>query len=198
MLKINIIDKILNFKHGDIIAVLHCKNNDYLTLIYKIVLEALKNKFLVLILDCSYSFREKVLQNLCRQLRIDFEPLKSYLRKISIREEKQFLDILHQMYCKELTYDFKILIFLHISFLLEKFYKKLKEREQTIKDVYSVIPLLKSLNRIIFVVEKMLEGFYPTECIAREEMEQLADQKIYFLPYKTININGTKITYQQI
>ncbi|MHA1833027.1 MAG: hypothetical protein ACTSV7_03480 [Candidatus Baldrarchaeia archaeon] len=57
MLKINIIDKVLVFKQGDIIAVLHCKNNDYLTLIYKIVLEALKGKFPTLILDCSYSFR---------------------------------------------------------------------------------------------------------------------------------------------
>ena len=198
MLKINIIDKVLNFKQGDIITVFHCKNNDYLTLIYKIVLEALKGKFPTLILDCSYSFREKVLQNLCKQFKIDFESLKNYLRRIPIREEKQFLDILHQIYHKELTYDFKVLILLHISFLLEKFYKKLKEREQTIKDAYSVIPLLKSPDRIILVVEKMLEGFYPTECIAREEIKQIADQKIYFLPYKTININGTKITYQQI
>ncbi|MHA1581706.1 MAG: hypothetical protein ACTSYM_04305 [Candidatus Baldrarchaeia archaeon] len=198
MLKINIIDKVLNFKQGDIIAVLHCKNNDYVTLIYKIVLEASKNELPVLILDCSYSFREKVLQNLCKQFRIDFESLKSYLRKVPIREEKQFLDILHQIYHKELTYDFKILILLHISFLLEKFYKKLKEREQTIKDAYSVIPLLKSPDRIVLIVEKMLEGFYPTECIAREEIERIADQKIYFLPYKTININGAKITYQQI
>jgi len=198
LLKINIIDKVLNFKQGDIITVFHCKNNDYLTLIYKIVLEALKGKFPTLILDCSYSFREKVLQNLCKQFKIDFESLKNYLRRILIREEKQFLDILHQIYHKELTYDFKVLILLHISFLLEKFYKKLKEREQTIKDAYSVIPLLKSPDRIILVVEKMLEGFYPTECIAREEIKQIADQKIYFLPYKTININGTKITYQQI
>lgn len=198
MLKINIMGKVLNFKQGDIIAVLHCKNNDYITLIYKVVLEALKNNFSVLILDCSYSFREKVFQNLCKQSNIDSEQLKNFLRKIPIREEKRFLGILQQIYHKELTYDFKILILLHISSLLEKFYKKLKEREQTIKDTYSVIPLLKSPDRILFIVEKMLEGFYPTECIAREEMEQIANQKIYFLPYKTINMDKTKIKYQQI
>ncbi|MHA1721965.1 MAG: hypothetical protein ACTSXW_02710 [Candidatus Baldrarchaeia archaeon] len=198
MFKVEIIGRILNFKQETIVAILHCKNNDYLKLIYKIVLEALKINSSVLILDCSYSFREEILRNLCKEHKIHLDFLESRLKKIIVRKETQFLSILRQIYHGELMQNFKILISLHISLLLEKSYKKLKEREQAIKDVYSVIPLLKSPDRIIFVVEKMLEGFYPTECIVREEIKQIANQKIYFLPYKTININGTKITYQHI
>jgi len=198
LFKIIIIDKVLGFHWESLVAILHCKNNDYLKLLHKIVLEALKQEIPVLILDCSYSFREEILRIYCKESKINFDFSKRYLKRVVVRQEKQFLYILRQIYHKELTQDFKILIFIHIGLLLEKFYKKLKEREQAIKDAYSVIPLLKSSDRIIFVVERMLEGFYPTECIAREEIERIADQKIYFLPYKTININGTKIAYKQM
>jgi len=197
LLQINIIDKPLIFKQGDIVAILHCKNNDYIQLIYKIVLESLKNKLKTLIVDCSYSFRETVLQNFCKETKIDFNSLKTWLKKITIRDENILLSTIRQIY-HDSTQNFQILIFLHVSFLLGKLYKKLKEREQVIKDLFSVIGLLKSPNRIIFIIERMLEGFYPTECIAREEVEQIANQKIYFLPYKTININGNKKAYKQI
>ena len=138
-----------------------------------------------------------ILRKEISDLAIPLDKVSEHLEVVNIAtEDKLFREV--GKFAQSPSDEIKVLCIIHASTLIEKFHRKIKEADKIIRDFFNIIPYISSDVKPIILVEKMLEGFYPMQCIARRELEEISNLEVRFLPYKTLEINKRKINYSNI